>query len=67
MLPPLSQRLRAALRTLAAQESYITSESHQRLGFSAPDLLQKTTDLVNETLVRVMNEIEKGPGGPRQW
>ena len=61
MLPPLSQRLRGILRMMAAKESSMTT----KLG--APDLLKGTGDLVEDTLIRIMQEIEKGPGSTRLW
>jgi len=62
-LPPLSQRLKGILRKMAADESYITSKFERRTGFSSPDLLRGTSELIDKTLIRIMEEIEKGPGG----
>ena len=67
MLPPLSQRLKGILRMMAANESHMTSKFERETGFSSPDLLKGTSELVEKTLVRIMGEIEKGPGGPQQW
>ena len=61
MLPPLSQRIRPILRKLAADESFITSK------FSGPQIIRETTNLVEKTLIKVMEEIEKGPGSTRMW
>jgi len=61
MLPPLSQRLRAALRTLAANESHLTMK------WSGPGIIRESNKLVEKTLIKIMEEIEKGPGGPQQW
>ena len=67
MLPPLSQRLRGILRMMAANESHMTSRFERETGFSSPDLLKGTSELVEKTLIKIMQEIEKGPGGSRQW
>ena len=67
MLPPLSQRLRGLLRMMAANESTLTHKFETQTGFGSPDLIKGTSDLVEKTLLRVMQEIEKGPGGPQQW
>ena len=67
MLPPLSQRLRQALRKLTADESHITTRLHTERGFKAPDLLRETTNLVEKALISILEEIEKGPGSTRLW
>ena len=61
MLPPLSDRLRAALRNLAANESLLTSR------WSGPGILRESNKLVEKTLIKVMEEIEKGPGSTGLW
>ena len=63
MLPPLSQRLRPILRKLAADESHVIT----LFGMDTPHVLRETGNLVEKTLIRVMEEIEKGPGGTRMW
>ena len=67
MLPPLSQRLRQALRKLAADEQHVSHRFEVETGFGSPDLIRETTNLVEKTLIKVMEEIEKGPGSTRLW
>jgi len=67
MLPPLSQRLRQVLRKLAADEQRISHRFETETGFGSPDLIRETGNLVEKTLIRVMEEIEKGPGSTRIW
>ena len=62
-LPPLSNRLRPLLKKLATEEANLISSSR----LSAPRLLNETTNLVEKTLIRLMEEIEKGPGSTRIW
>jgi len=61
MLPPLSQRLRELLRMLADNERRLTSR------FSAPDVIRENNNLIENTLIKIMEEIEKGPGTKRIW
>ena len=60
-LPLLSQRLKGILRKMAADESHMTSKFERETGFGIPDLLRGTSKLVDDTLIRIMEEIEKGP------
>lgn len=64
MLLLLSQRLRPILRKLAADESRVTAKfaSSPLPKFSAPHIIRETNDLVEATLMKIMEEIEKGPG-----
>ena len=63
MLPPLSQRLRTILKTMAANESHIT----MRFPVGTPGILRESGNLVEKTLIKIMEEIEKGPGSTRLW
>ena len=59
MLPSLSTRLKWALRSFMANENLVK----RQIPISTPDFAVYIDELLENTVVKLMEEIEKGPGG----
>ena len=46
---------------MAANESNLTKR------VPGPDILRQSSNLVEKTLIKIMEEIERGPGSTRIW
>ena len=62
ILPALSMGLRGAMRTIATQESMLTSKVRGMAGFSAPSILREAGNVVEKTVGQVMTTVERGTG-----
>ena len=63
ILPALSMGLRGAMRTVAMQESMLTSKLGRVAGFSAPSILREAGNIVEKTVGQVMTTVERGTSG----
>ena len=63
MLPALSMGLRGAMRTIATQESLLTSKIGGMVGFSAPGILREAGNIIEKTVGQAMSMVERGTSG----